>query len=99
VEELQHVNKDLFEKGVERELHAAVRKAAGQVGEDKRAGRYQEALEEIAGLRKIVDQFFVDVMVMAEDEAVRKNRLALLAELLREFTTIADFSELGGEEK
>jgi len=38
------------------------------------------------------------VMVMAEDEAVRKNRLALLAELLREFTTIADFSELGGEE-
>jgi glycyl-tRNA synthetase beta chain len=98
-EELQHVNKDLFEKGVERELHAAVRKAAGKVGEDKRAGRYQEALEEIAGLRKIVDQFFVDVMVMAEDEAVRKNRLALLAELLREFTTIADFSELGGEEK
>ena len=99
VEELQHVNKDLFEKGVETELHAAVRKAAGKVGEDKRAGRYQEALEEIAGLRKIVDQFFVDVMVMAEDEAVRKNRLALLAELLREFTTIADFSELGGEEK
>ena len=98
-EELQHVNKDLFEKDVERDLHAAVRKAAGKVGEDKRAGRYQEALEEIAGLRKIVDQFFVDVMVMAENEAVRKNRLALLAELLREFTTIADFSELGGEEK
>ena len=98
-EELQHVNKDLFEKDVERDLHAAVHKAAGKVGEDKRAGRYQEALEEIAGLRKIVDQFFVDVMVMAEDEAVRKNRLALLAELLREFTTIADFSELGGEEK
>jgi len=98
-EELQHVNKDLFEKGAEKELHAAVRKAAGKVSEDKRAGRYQEALEEIAGLRKVVDQFFVDVMVMAEDEAVRKNRLALLAELLREFTTIADFSELGGEEK
>ena len=98
-EGLQHVNKDLFEKGAEKELHAAVRKAAGKVSEDKRAGRYQEALEEIAGLRKVVDQFFVDVMVMAEDEAVRRNRLALLAELLREFTTIADFSELAGEEK
>ena len=94
-----HVNKDLFEKNAERELYAAVRKAAGKVGEDKRAGRYQEALEQIAGLRKVVDQFFVDVMVMAEDEAVRNNRLALLGELLREFTTIADFSELGGEEK
>jgi len=97
--ELQHVNKDLFEKDAERELYAAVRRIAGKVGEDKRTGKYQEALEEIAALRKVVDQFFVDVMVMAEDEAVRKNRLALLAELLREFTTIADFSELAGEEK
>ena len=97
--ELQHVNQGLFEKDAEKELYAAVRKAAGKVGDDKRAGKYQEALEEIAGLRKVVDQFFVDVMVMAEDEAVRKNRLALLAELLREFTTIADFSELAGDEK
>ena len=88
----------LFEKDVERELHAAVRKAAAKVNEDKRAGKYLEALEEIAGLRKVVDGFFEEVMVMAEDEAVRKNRLALLAEILREFTTIADFSELGGEE-
>ncbi len=95
-----HVNaEDLFEKDAERELYAAMRKAAGKVSQDKRAGRYQEALEEIAGLRKAVDQFFLEVMVMAEDEAVRKNRLALLAELLREFTTIADFSELAGEER
>jgi len=65
----------------------------------KRAGKYQEALESIAGLRKVVDQFFDGVMVMAENEAVRANRLALLAELLREFTTVADFSEIGGEER
>jgi glycyl-tRNA synthetase beta chain len=94
----QHVNVELFEKDAERQLYAAVRKAAGKVTEDKRAGRYTDALEHIAGLRGVVDQFFVDVMVMAEDEAVRNNRLSLLAELLREFTTIADFSELGGEE-
>jgi len=98
VEAPQHVNVQLFEKDAEKALYAAVRKAAGKVSEDKRAGKYHEALDEIAGLRKVVDQFFVEVMVMAEDEAVRKNRLALLAELLREFTTIADFSELGGEE-
>jgi glycyl-tRNA synthetase beta chain len=94
-----HVQPDLFEKDAEKALHAAVRKAAGKVSEYKRAGKYQEALDEIAGLRKVVDQFFVDVMVMAEQEALRNNRLALLAELLREFTTIADFAELGGEEK
>ena len=55
-------------------------------------------LESIAGLRKTVDRFFDEVMVMAENEAVRKNRLALLAELLREFTTVADFSEIGANE-
>jgi glycyl-tRNA synthetase beta chain len=94
----QRVNVELFEKDAERQLYAALRKAAGKVTEDKRAGRYTEALEHIAGLRGVVDQFFVEVMVMAEDEAVRNNRLSMLAELLREFTTIADFSELGGEE-
>jgi glycyl-tRNA synthetase beta chain len=96
-EELQHVDTKLFEKDAEKNLHVAVRKAAASVTVDKRAGKYQEALEEIAGLRKVVDSFFDEVMVMAQDEAVRKNRLALLTELLREFTTIADFSELGGE--
>jgi glycyl-tRNA synthetase beta chain len=95
--EVQPVNTQLFEKDAERSLYAAVRKAAASVVVDKRMGKYQEALEEIAGLRKAVDGFFEEVMVMAEDEVVRKNRLALLAEILREFTTIADFSELGGE--
>jgi glycyl-tRNA synthetase beta chain len=93
------IQTDLFESGVERELFSAVRSAAAKVQAEKRAGKYQEALEVIAGLRKAVDDFFEGVMVMAENEEVRKNRLALLAEILREFTTIADFSELGGEER
>ncbi len=95
----RQVNPQLFEHAAERELHAAVRGAAAKVQTQKRAGKYQEALETIAGLRKAVDHFFDDVMVMAENEAVRGNRLALLAELLREFTTVADFSEIGGEER
>ncbi len=94
-----HVNPELFENPAERSLHSAVRDAASKVQTQKRAGKYQEALETIAGLRKAVDHFFDGVMVMAENEAVRNNRLALLAELLREFTTVADFSELGGEER
>ena len=93
------IKTDLFESAPERELFAAVRSAASKVQAEKRAGKYQEALEVIAGLRKAVDDFFENVMVMAENEAVRKNRLALLSEILREFTTIADFSELGGEER
>jgi glycyl-tRNA synthetase beta chain len=98
-EEARAIQTDLFESGAERELFSAVRAAASKVQAEKRAGKYQEALEVIAGLRKAVDEFFEQVMVMAENEAVRKNRLALLSEILREFTTIADFSELGGEER
>jgi glycyl-tRNA synthetase beta chain len=98
-EEAQGIQAGLFESAAERELFSAVRAAAAKVQAQKRAGKYQEALEVIAGLRKAVDDFFEGVMVMAENEAVRKNRLALLSEILREFTTIADFSELGGEER
>jgi glycyl-tRNA synthetase beta chain len=97
--EAHHINPELFENQAEYELYSAVRDAAMKVQSQKRAGKYQEALEVIAGLRKAVDQFFDSVMVMAEKEAVRNNRLALLAELLREFTTVADFSEIGGEER
>ncbi len=98
-DEARRIQTDLFEHAAERELFAAVRSAATKVQAEKRAWKYQEALEVIAGLRKAVDDFFEGVMVMAENEAVRKNRLALLSEILREFTTIADFSELGGEER
>jgi glycyl-tRNA synthetase beta chain len=89
---------ELFESEAERELFTAGRAAASKVQVEKRAGQYEQALERIAGLRKSIDRFFDEVMVMAENEAVRKNRIALLAELLREFTTIADFSELGASE-
>jgi glycyl-tRNA synthetase beta chain len=92
-------NPELFEHAAEKELYRAVREAAAKVDIEKRAGRYREALEVIAGLRKVVDQFFDDVLVMAENEDVRRNRLGLLAELLREFTTIADFSEIAAEER
>jgi glycyl-tRNA synthetase beta chain len=95
--ERQDVKADLFEGEAERALHSSMQAAIPRVNELKRAGKYKEALEVIAALRPDVDRFFDQVMVMAEDAVVRKNRLALLGELLREFTTIADFSEMGGE--
>jgi glycyl-tRNA synthetase beta chain len=95
--EAQQVSVELFDNDAERALHTAMLTAAPRVKEQKRLGQFKEALEVIAGLRPDVDKFFEQVMVMAEDETVRKNRLALLSELLREFTTIADFSEMGGE--
>ena len=95
----RQVNPELFENQAERHLYSTAREAGSKVQSLKREGKYQEALEVIAGLRPAVDEFFDGVMVMAENEAVRANRLTLLAELLREFTTVADFSEIGGEER
>ena len=55
---------------------------------------YRGALEAIATLRPQVDAFFNAVMVMDPDEAVRANRLALLARTLGDFGGIADFGEI-----
>jgi glycyl-tRNA synthetase beta chain len=58
------------------------------------AGQYKEALVELAALRETVDAFFDSVMVMAEDDAVRINRLTLLSKLRELFLQVADISLL-----
>jgi glycyl-tRNA synthetase beta chain len=60
---------------------------------------YRDALMLLSTARERVDAFFDKVMVMVEDERVRANRLALLRTLLKEFSTIADFSEIVTEGK
>jgi glycyl-tRNA synthetase beta chain len=60
---------------------------------------YGDALTLLSTARDPVDAFFDKVMVMAEDAKVRANRLALLRTLLKEFSTIADFSEIVTEGK
>ena len=56
--------------------------------------KYQEALTELATLGKDIDQFFDDVMVMADDEKLKNNRIALLNKLHSLFMQIADISKL-----
>jgi len=92
------VRMDLLREPAEKELHAAAQKIGEEATRRKKAGRYREALEKISELRPSVDHFFDKVLVMVEDEELRRNRIALLGSLLKEFSTIADFSELGAEE-
>jgi glycyl-tRNA synthetase beta chain len=49
---------------------------------------------QIASLRPVVDEFFSKVMVMSPNAAVRANRLALLARTVKDFSRMADFSEI-----
>lgn len=55
---------------------------------------YQTALTKLASLRAPVDEFFDNVMVMADDEAVKTNRLTLLSQLRASFFNVADISLL-----
>lgn len=84
----------LLEAGAERDLYEAFEKLRPQVAALRSRQDYLEALRLIASLRPQVDRFFDDVLVMTDDARVRENRLALLARLLQEFSTIADFAEI-----
>lgn len=84
----------LLESGAERELFEAFDRLRPQVAELRSRQQYGQALQLIASLRPQIDRFFDKVLVMANDEAIRKNRLALLAHIDQEFSAIADFAEI-----
>jgi glycyl-tRNA synthetase beta chain len=83
----------------EKKLAGAIPQAANNVNALRAAGRYEQALLEISQLRPAIDAFFDKVMVMVEDEMLRSQRLGLLQTLVREFSSIADFSEIVTERK
>jgi len=70
-----------------------------KVEQHRKRKEYVQALQLLSTAREPVDRFFDKVMVMVEDQQVRANRLALLRTLLKEFSTIADFSEIVTEGK
>jgi len=83
----------------EKELAALIPQTAATVENLCAARDYEGALLEIASLRPAIDKFFDKVMVMVDDNNLRANRLALLQTVVKEFSTIADFSEIVTEGK
>jgi len=88
------VTAELFEDDAERELFTAFQGVSTLVAEQVAGRDYLAALTGIATLKEKVDGFFDRVMVMAEDERVRGNRLALLQEIRGLFRDIADFAKI-----
>jgi glycyl-tRNA synthetase beta chain len=84
----------LLSAAPEKELAQQVAALAKQVQPLFTARKYREGLEQLASLRTAVDRFFDTVLVMDENEAVRNNRLALLAQLRALFFEVADISLL-----
>ena len=86
------VDETLFKDPSEKGLFDAAKGVSLLVDDLIKKGDYDTALHHIAGLRPIVDTFFVDVMVMSEDTKLRQNRIALLSFVSALFKNIADFS-------
>lgn len=88
------VNASLLTEDAERALASAISSAQKASESALQAGNYTEALSSLASLQEPVDAFFDNVMVNADDHAVRQNRLALLQNLRELFLQIADISVL-----
>ncbi|WP_173835029.1 glycine--tRNA ligase subunit beta [Halomonas sp. HG01] len=88
------VDAGLLQEDAEKALAEALSGCHQKVAPLFAEARYSDALDVLATLREPVDRFFDDVMVMADDEAVKRNRLALLASLQALFLEVADIAEL-----
>jgi len=85
------VRQELLAPGPEQDLYEAFLRIRSDMA---KGGSYAAKLTSIASLRPQVDLFFDKILVNDPDAAIRRNRLALLASLLTEFSTIADFSAI-----
>ncbi|CAN1532298.1 GlyS Glycyl-tRNA synthetase, beta subunit [Burkholderiaceae bacterium] len=91
---LPAVNSSLLSEPAEQALAKSIASVQPVAQKQFDSGDYKAALATLAQTRAAVDTFFNDIMVMAEDHAVRLNRLALLAQLHRLMNQVADISRL-----
>jgi glycyl-tRNA synthetase beta chain len=88
------IQSELFKEPCEQTLYQVLETAGAEVSKHLATRSYRQALESMVPLREPLDGFFNGVMVMAEDPALRTNRLALMKRLVSLFAQIADFSKL-----
>jgi glycyl-tRNA synthetase beta chain len=84
----------LLAEDAERALHEALRETSQTASKLSAAGDFTGCLKSLAVLKSPIDRFFDKVMVMVDDPALRRNRLALLSELRGEMNRLADISRL-----
>ena len=88
------INSSLLVEAAEKALADKLTQLQPELAPLFASANYQQALTLLADLRESVDQFFEDVMVMADDEALKQNRIALLNSLREQFLHVADISVL-----
>ena len=92
---LGEVDESLLQQDEEKALYAAAQGLQPKIAAAVAEGNFQTALSELASVKPQVDAFFDGVMVMAEDPAVKQNRLNLLNRLAEQMNAVADIALLG----
>jgi len=90
----RQIDESLFAEAAERALLEAWQSAHGAYAAAVREARLADALEALGTMRDAINGFFDAVMVMVDDEAIRRNRLALLANVADDIRSFADFARL-----
>lgn len=90
------VDEALLQDPAEKTLFNAVNQAQNLSRQAIEKEEYSSAMAALSMLREPVDSFFEDVLVNVDDEKVRANRLALLAQIRTSIMLVADFSKLSG---
>ena len=90
----EHVDPSIFQDPSEEGLYKALHEARVRLPRCMEQGGFSAALELLVGMKPAIDNFFTGVLVNAEDEALRANRLSLLCSVDRLFMELADFSQI-----
>ena len=90
----QPLDESALVEPAEKDLAAAFQGLSADIEEAAASGDYERCLRRIANLAPVLDRFFVEVLVMAEDETVRRNRIALLQAIGRAVSRTAKLTEM-----
>lgn len=88
------VDKSLIKETEESELYEASQKITPVIDKLRKAGDYKGLFGELAAIKDVIDNFFDKVMVMAEDPAIKENRLRLLNSIRALYIQVADLSRI-----
>lgn len=92
-----HLDENLLHEPLENELYQALKQVSAEIHSDLAARNFTQALKKLTVLKNPIDKFFDGIMVMTDNPEIRRNRIALLAEVRTQFLKIADISLLPGK--
>jgi glycyl-tRNA synthetase beta chain len=88
------IDQTQFIEAEEKDLYTAYQAVVDKLPQLIKQNNYEEVLNQLSSLKDSLDSFFDKVMIMADDEAVKANRIALVSHIRKQFLSVADISVL-----